>query len=327
MTLKNALSRRRFMASGASVAVASALAGCADDGTVNTVSPTSNYSDNDILNFALNLEYLEANFYLYAATGAGLATADQGSGAGAISAPSSTKLSYSGSNATFQQNVVNEIAYTEQQHVRLLRTALASNAVAMPALDLVASFATLASLASLPSTFSPFANFDSFITAAAIFEDVGVTAYNGAAPLISAAGIQAGLLSYASGIMAVEAYHGATLRAYLFAQAETLGTTAYPYAGYFNSLQAVIAKLSSGYGILDLQGFNTGATTVANASTPNVVPADSNALAFHRGTDEVLHIVYGSLSNTSGATTSSPGVAKGGFFPDGLNGTINTTLS
>jgi hypothetical protein len=326
-TLGSALSRRRFMAGTGSLAAAAALAGCADDGTVTLATPTSSYNDNDILNFALNLEYLEANFYSYAATGAGLSTTDQGTGAGTVSVPSTTKLTYSGANATFQQNLINELAYTEQQHVRLLRATLANNAAPMPSIDLMASFTTLAGLAGLPSTFSPFANFDSFITAAAIFEDIGVTAYNGAAPLISTAGIQAGLLSAAAGIMSVEAYHGASLRGYLFAQAALLGTTAYPYLGYFNSLQNVIKTLSSGYGTLNLQGVNTTPTTVAQASTPNVVPADANALAFHRTTDQVLHIAYGSLSNTSGSTTSSAGVAKGGFFPNGFNGNIKTTLS
>jgi hypothetical protein len=63
--------------------------------------------------------------------------------------------------------------------------------------------------------------------------------------------------------------------------------------------------------------------------TPSAIVAatSANAIAYARTTDQVLHIVYGTLSNTSGSTTSSAGVSKGGFFPNGLNGNITVTLS
>jgi hypothetical protein len=55
-------------------------------------------------------------------------------------------------------------------------------------------------------------------------------------------------------------------------------------------------------------------------STTSVVAADStNAIAFARTTDQVLHIVYGGASGA--------GVANGGFFPNGLNGTITSTTT
>lgn len=327
------LSRRNFLAGAGSVAAAAALTGCADDGTVVFPPTSSPITDADILTFALNLEYLEANFYLYAATGGGLTTADMGSGAGTVTVPSTTQLT---GLTSFQQNLLNELAYTEQQHVRFLRAALTAagvTPVAQPALDFVNPFNTIASLAGLGSTFNAYASFDNFIVAATLFEDVGVTAYNGAAPLISADGIAKNYLAAAAGIMATEAYHGATGRGYLFSQAATKGSTAYPYAGYLNAIQdKVISPLSSGYGTTDLAGFGSSAITVggvtgASATLPNIVPADSNALAYHRTTDQVLHIAYGTFSNTAGSTTPSAGVSKGGFFPAGFNGNIKTTAA
>lgn len=44
----------------------------------------TNYTDIDLLNFALNLEYLEAEFYSYAAYGYGLSAEDRGNGSASI---------------------------------------------------------------------------------------------------------------------------------------------------------------------------------------------------------------------------------------------------
>ena len=54
-----------------------------------------------------------------------------------------------------------------------------------------------------------------------------------------------------------------------------------------------------------------GAETTIAGNT--IVAADSNSIAYDRTTDQVLHIVY--LSATAGV------IKKGGFFPNGLNGT------
>lgn len=316
------------MAGAGTVAAAALITGCADNGTV-TIPPVSSYTDVDILNFALNLEYLEAEFYLRAATGSGLSSADTG-GTGTVTG--GAKIT--GLTAP-QQAILDEIAYDEQQHVRFLRSALGSSAVSRPNIDLNAGFSGAltaansisSSLPALPTTFNPFGTFDQFLVGAFVFEDVGVTAYNGAAPLISTAGITAGYLTAAAGIMAVEAYHAAYVRTTLTANAIVQGTTAYPYPLFANRISLLRAALGGG-NETPLAGFSASASTVASIGGSTIVAADTtNAIAFHRNTDQVLHIVYGTFGPTSGSTTPAAGVSQGGFFPNGLNGNIKTTQS
>lgn len=326
--LRNALSRRTFMAGAGTVAAAALITGCADDGTT-TLPPVSSFTDADILNFALNLEYLEAEFYLRAATGSGLSAADTG-GTGTVTGGAKVTGLTSG-----QQAVLDEIAYDEQQHVRFLRSALGSAAVSRPNIDLNAGFSGAltaanslsSSLPALPTTFNPFGTFDQFLVGAFVFEDVGVTAYNGAAPLISTAGITAGYLTAAAGILAVEAYHAAYVRTTLTANAIVQGTTAYPYPLYANRISLLRAALGGG-NETPLSGFSTSASTVASVGTSTIVASDTtNAIAFHRNTDQVLHIVYGTFGPTASSTSPAAGVSQGGFFPNGLNGNIKTTQS
>ena len=315
------LNRRKFLAGIGAAGAATALAGCGSPAAATTSASTS-YTDTDILNFALNLEYLEAEFYLHAATGSGLATADIGTSPGTVTGGAQvTGLT------TAQQNILNEIAYDEQQHVRFLRSALGSSAVARPTIDLTNSFNALAAAAGITSSgFNPFGSFDAFIVGAFIFEDVGVTAYSGAAPLISTAGIAAGYLTAAAGILAVEAYHAAYVRTYLTAQA--IANPSYVYLGYANKVSALRGTLGGGNETTLTVPTGTAPFLTTIPSPSSIVAATTaNAIAYARTTDQVLHIVYASLSNTAGATTSAAGVAKGGFFPNGLNGNITVTQS
>ncbi|HEV2709506.1 MAG TPA: ferritin-like domain-containing protein [Edaphobacter sp.] len=309
--IKKAVSRRTFMAGAGTAAAAALLAGCNDptapssppptDGGGTTPPPPTANVNIDVLNFALNLEYLEAEFYLYAATGQGLSAADAGTGAGTTKATGVAAVPWANSGLA---QYANEIAQDEVNHVRFLQkaiTAAKGTPVSRPDIDLT-FFAPLAMAAGItaPANFNPFLTPQGFLIGAFVFEDVGVTAYHGAAGLLT----DKTILTAAAGILGVEAYHAAAIRTLLVGMAATANDQT--YVDIANKVSALRGTLGGG---------NETALT-----SKSIVAADTtNAIAFARTTDQVLHIVYGAGGGA--------GVSKGGFFPSGLNGNIKVTAS
>ena len=310
------------MAGAGALGAAAVLDGCSSGSTAITpvITPTPALTDTDYLNFALNLEYLEASFYLYAATGSGLpATSMTGTGTqGTVTG--GTQLT---GLTSAQQNILNEIAFDELSHVNFLRSAIASEGgtpVAMPNINIGTSFQALATAAAaatpsanLPTSFSPYTSFTNFLIGAFIFEDVGVTAYSGAAPALTVAAN----LNYAAGILAVEAYHAAYVRTTITAMAQAAGSST--LIGYANAVSTLRGTLGGG-NETPLIGLPATIATNGNYTASGIVAANtSNAVGFSRSTDQVLHIVYGAGGGA--------GVSSGVFFPNGLNGNIKTTAS
>lgn len=256
-----------------------------------------------ILNFALNLEYLEAAFYL-AAVGR-INDIKSIGGNAEIRLPSG----FNGTSPVpgMSQDVLEyaqEIAEDELAHVKFLRQALGSAAVERPVIDLDQAFRAAGSAASggAITNFNPFANELLFIHGAFIFEDVGVTAYKGAARLITD---KNNVLDPAAGILAVEAYHAGVIRLLLYDRKNMMVTPSLTVEQVVQAISNLRASVGGGK--------DEGITKMGKA---NLVLADANAVAFGRTTSEVLKIVY---------LTGNANVSAGGFFPMGLNGPIKTT--
>ena len=281
------LGRRGFARIGGGGLAALGLAGLttvqASAQDAEAAATTAAVTDTNILNFALNLEYLEAEFYLRA-VGRRLAEGDttgRGNRGGVVGG---RQVNFTSSRI---RQYAEEIARDEENHVQFLRGALGSAKVARPAINFTATFRALGQAAGL-GAFDPFANQNAFLLGVFVFEDVGVTAYQGAAPLLDSKAI----LAAAAGILAVEAYHAGEIRTLLVA----------------NGLGDEGNKISDVRDQLDRDGDKDQGPL--RDGKINIVPTNANGLTFSRTTTQVLRIVYAGRED------------KGGFFPNGLNGAI-----
>ncbi|MBW6527486.1 ferritin-like domain-containing protein [Sphingomonas sp. RHCKR7] len=309
--------RRRFLKlAGAGAAAAGGLgllSACGSDNNNDTPSPTPSptptpstsgvATDVGILQLALNLEYLEAQFYSIAAFGRRLPDASL---TGAVGTRGDVT---GGRQVTFSDPVIasyaREIAGDEIAHVTALRAVLTAAGstlvIAQPAINIdggaTGAFTAAARAAGLvdktSGTFDPYESDQNFLLAAFLFEDVGVSAYKGASPLITSAAY----LEAAAGILAAEAYHAGLIRTELFARGATARAAANAIATARDSLDGS-ATLDGG---------------IANGDgTANLVLADSNGIAYSRSSTQVHNIAY--LRTTAGI--------GGGFFPAGTNNSI-----
>ncbi len=336
--LDSIIASRRSMLLGGAALAATAVVGT---GVASAAIP-STIGDGDILNFALNLEYLEAQFYTLATEGV---TADLAA-TSPITIASTATPAVAGGTVTYKPTpavqFVNasikayafETAAEERKHVNFLKSALGTGAVQQPNIDLLNSFHAVGGAAGVGATFDPFANELSFLLGAFIFEDVGVTAYHGGAAYLSAKNLVPALE-----IHAVEAYHAGLIRATLYAidQGLTVATgggvgtaasTATQIANARAMLDGTYGKApTDAFGLtgqddfglnliqVPLNGTAQTATTIMDAGkvvAGTTLPTYNYYIGFARTLQQVLSIVYGGSSTTPGA-----------FFPNGLTGTIS----
>ena len=194
----NSGTNRRNFLKGAGMA-GIGLAGAAAIGT-KLASPAqavlaAGVTDPDILNFALQLEYLEAEYYCMALQGKTLVEL------GVIKLTDTTGPTLGGniipalSTTAPESYLAIGLRGNEVDHVLLLRQALGSAAAKKPTIN-------------LDALGYGFASVNDFYKIARQLEEVGTSAYLGAAPLIASGAY----LATAGAILATEAKHTGALR-------------------------------------------------------------------------------------------------------------------
>lgn len=209
--VENNFSRREAMTRGLGFGIKAALAaiplGLFEAMNNKAVAGPSSADINSVLNFALTLEYLESTFY-------------------------ATGLSTNGLIPAADRTVMSQISKHETDHVATLKSTIISlggTPVAMPAFDFTAG-----------GTYSDvFSNYQTFLALSNAFEDTGVRAYKGAAPLLQGSGP---VLTAALDIHSVEARHASEVRRIRglkgwISYAQANGLPAAIYAGEDNTTQ------------------------------------------------------------------------------------------
>lgn len=294
-------------------AVAGAAAVGAGALALGTPASAQSLGEVDPINFALNLEYLQANFLAVATTGKVLVAAD-------ISGTGTAGAANGGRQKTFADpalaSIAQEMAADALAHVKFLRSQASTvYAVAQPAIDLgtapTSAFSTLARAAGLigaSAGFDPYGSDDDFLLGLYMLKDVSVTAYAGILGFLGTPTTAEAV----AGIMQVEAEHAATVRLALYRRGLTVPSlidATEAISNYRDTLDGTSSDFDQGV---------RPTTDAAGATVANVAPLDSKGQVFTRTPAEVLNILY---------LNAATGISTGGFFPAGLNGTIKSTTT
>ncbi|KAK7243923.1 hypothetical protein RIF29_38736 [Crotalaria pallida] len=271
-----------------------------------TPAPNHVGPDVDLLEFPLNLEYLEAEFFLFGSLGHGLDVVDPDLAQGGPP-PIGAKLA---ELDHFVNDVILQFALQEVGHLRAIKNIV--RGFPRPLLNLSsAAFAKVMDSAfgkPLHPPFDPYANEINYLLASYVIPYVGLTGYVGANPEL----LRPASKKLVAGLLGVESGQDAVIRALLYERRELV---VQPYgvtvAEFTNRISILRNKLGNrgwkdeGLVVPILQG--------AEGKVPgNILAGDRYSLAYPRTPHEILRIVYG------GGDEHVPG----GFFPNGADGRI-----
>ncbi|RZK32572.1 MAG: ferritin-like domain-containing protein, partial [Hymenobacter sp.] len=201
---------------------------------------------NDVLNFALKLEYLESYFY-------------------------NLRTGVTGQMSSQNATALGLIATDEANHVTFLRSVLQGNAIAAPATTGVFDYTAKGTF---PTALT---NAGVYLAIAQSFEDTGVRAYKGAAPLVMA---NKTVLTAALNIHSVEARHASHIRAMRRAGVSSAtpsqGVAVSPYSGPTGAPKSWVSGTDGGGAVPGVTDAIYGAGNNTNAPSGITFESEAN---------------------------------------------------
>ncbi|KAF3659949.1 Desiccation-related protein PCC13-62 [Capsicum annuum] len=262
--------------------------------------------DIDLLQFSENLEFLEAEYYLWATHGYGL---DIVAPELVMGGPPPIGV-HRANLDLFTRNIITEFAMQEVGHLRALKSKMGG--FPRPLMDLSANhFAKLFDEAfgyKLEPPFDPYRDSLNFMLSCYALPYAALVGYVGMNPLIK--GYETKRLL--AGLLGVESGQDAIIRMYLY---ERAGKVVYPYKHTVAEFTIHISNLRNRLAMCGTKEeglFVPWQLGAENLTTTNILSADIDSLSQRRTPAEILRIVY----NTGNEH------ARGGFFPHGANGNI-----
>ncbi|PKA57848.1 Desiccation-related protein PCC13-62 [Apostasia shenzhenica] len=269
---------------------------------------TSNLSksDIDLLEFPLNLEYLEAEFFLFGAFGFGLDKEAPSIAAGGPPPIGATKANLS----SIIHGIVAQFAFQEVGHLRAIKKSV--EGFPRPLLNLSSTnFAEIIDEAfdqKLEPPFDPYVNDLNYLITSYLFPYVGLTGYVGTNPKLKSAHAK----RLVAGLLGVESAQDAVIRTLLYQRAWELVPPYNITVAEFTGKISVLRNELGGDSVKD-EGIVVPAKEGAEGKIKgNVIAGDEYSMAYARSPEEILRIVY------SSGSASKPG----GLFPNGGGGEI-----
>ncbi|CAH1417406.1 unnamed protein product [Lactuca virosa] len=263
-------------------------------------------SDTKLLEFPLNLEYLECEFFLFGSLGRGLDQIQPNLTGGG---PPPIGVRQANLSALIK-DVITQFGYQEVGHIRAIKSTI--RGFPRPLLNLSeAAFANVMNSAfgePLYPPFDPYANDMNYLLASYVIPYVGLTGYVGANPYL----LSPVAKKLVAGLLGIEAGQDAVIRTLLYKRkTERVIPYNYTVAEFTNRISELRNELGH-TGIRDEGLIVPRYLGAEGRVTGNILSGDKNSLSYSRTPRQILRIVY------ENGNEHYPG----GFYPRGANGTI-----